>query len=382
MKRLIFLGVSLFLCNICFARDLNVMMDDALGKIPDAASKIKPEVKIISIVPFEYSKDIDVKNIETKVAIGLAKTGKFKIRDEKSLKAIIDEQKLQLSGLTQQSEMKKVGELLGADALLFGKAYISNEKLIISLELKDVATGAYIWADEFTGEDLNRIYFGPGLRTGFFNASIPTLITTPGGDQTFITQDDYNNGFFFAFMFSYIQKMQQMKAVSFSLDGIFYRGFVQFDAYDKTFTLGGKTYRYRANANYTDLKLNLCALVRVHPGYIFGWNNDLLVFYGGPGLDANYFLASGKYQLNEVSAVFDTGELSYDKTLGSALAFGGITFRVGIELNLTCNFAVFIEAYYIPDVTYKFNDVSQYINPQLTVKSGQSYGMGVRYIIF
>lgn len=384
MKNILCVVVTLLVLfmGFSYARDLNVMVDDALSKVANSASKIE-NTKVITIFPFEYSSEVTIKNVEDKIALKLAKTGKFKVLDRKSLEAIIQEQKLSLTGITEETAISKVGKLLNSDSLLFGKVSISDERIIINVSLKDIATGAIVWADEFVGEDLNRIYFGPGIRSGFFNASMPITISDGNGNLEIVRPNDITNGFFFAFMFSYIQRMQEVKAISLSLDGIFYRGYIQPDLLDTKKKIGADEYRLTMNGNFTDLKMNLCALVRIHPGYIFDWGSDFLIFYAGPGLDANYILASSTYRLNQVTGgTFDTGELNYSKGFGQALAFGGVTFRAGIEMKFTNNFSIFMEAYYIPEFTYKFQDIHTQIQQNLTVSSGSFYGFGARYLLF
>jgi len=385
--RKVFLTVLMFALSVSSAGafDQNIAIDDALSKVLTSAAKIK-NAKVISIVPFEYGPGLTVKSVEDKIVLKLAKTGNFKVMDKRSLEALLTEQKLSLTGLTEQTNISKIGQLLNADSLLFGRVTLSNETLIISVNMKDVATGAVVWADEFTGEDLNKVTFGPGIRSGFFNGSVKYLlndtlsspITLPGGFA--------ENQFFFAFTFSFEQRLQSIKAVSFSLDGIFYRGFFQPDPViaPKT-TIGGNDYTFSATANYTDLKLQLCALVRLHLGYMFDWNSDVLVIYFGPGLDANYMLADAKYRLTQTSGAgaYDSGDINYKKDIGQVLAFGGMTFRVGVELKLSANLSVFMEAFYIPEFTVSMPDVSTRILPKVTIGQGNStYGLGIRYVIF
>jgi hypothetical protein len=278
--------------------------------------------------------------------------------------------------------MAKIGQLLNADALLFGRVVISGDSIIINVNLKDVATGAVLWADEFVGEDLNRINFGPGIRSGFFNGSVKYLLNDGAAGFSTVAGGSAENQFFFAFTFSFEQRLQAMKAVSFSLDGIFYRGFMQPDPVAETTTIGANTYIFKSDCNYTNLKLQLCALVRIHPGYIFDWNNDVLVLYFGPGLDANYMLADATYSLTKTGNAVE--EIAYKKEIGQILAFGGMTFRAGVELKLSANFSVFMEAFYIPEITANMIGVQgNKILPKVTIGQGNStYGLGIKYNIF
>jgi len=376
---ILFLAAGFYLS----AMDQNVAIDDALSKVYSSALKIK-NAKVISVVPFEYGPGITFKSVEEKIVLKLAKTGNFKVMDKQSLQAIINEQKLTLTGLTEQTNMSKIGQLLNADALLFGRVTLSGETIIINVNMKDVATGAVVWADEFTGEDLNKINFGPGVRSGFFNGSVRYLLNDGATNFKTVDGGSAENQFFFAFTFTFEQKLQAMKAISFSLDGIFYRGFMQPDPVAVSTTIGANTYDFKSTSNYTNLKLQLCALVRLHPGYMFDWGNDVLVIYFGPGLDANYMLADATYNLKQTSGgTYDSGDINYKREIGQILAFGGMTFRVGVELKLSTNFSVFMEAFYIPEITASMTGADTKILPKVTIGQGNStYGIGAKYLIF
>ncbi len=374
-----------------FAADQNSMQKDALSRLYGSVSRITvADIKTVMISQFEYSKEITLKTAEEAIASVLAKTGKYKVIDKKSLKDLLDQQKFSLSGLTEETEARKIGKLLSADAVLFGNVSISGEVMVITLSLRDVATGALLWSDRFEGEDLTRIYFGPGLRSGFFSASMPIAIMLPGTLTQVVVQPlDINNGFFFAFSFSYVQRMPDVKAVSFGLDGVFYRGYAQFDDLTKTgIADGASAYTFTAKGSYTDLKLNLCALVRIHLGPLLDMGSDFLVLYAGPGLDGNYMLADATYNLKQTAGgTYASGDVVYTKQIGQALAFGGVTFRIGLEMRFTPAFSVLVEAYSIPSFTYNFNDVSvpggAGIDPKLTIGAGNNYyGIGMRYLIF
>ena len=168
-----------------FSADQNSMQKDALTRLYGSVSRITvADIKTVMITPFEYSRDITLKTAEDAVAATLAKTGKYKVIDKKSLKELVDQQKLSISGLTEETEARKIGKLLSADAVLFGSVSISGEVMVITLSLRDVATGALLWSERFEGEDLSRIYFGPGIRSGFFSASLPITLTLPGTGGT------------------------------------------------------------------------------------------------------------------------------------------------------------------------------------------------------
>ncbi len=390
-KIMMMLFLSAVLAIPAFSADQNSMQKDALTRLYGSVSRITvADIKTVMITPFEYSKDITLKTAEDAVAATLAKTGKYKVIDKKSLKELVEQQKYSISGLTDETEARKIGKLLSADAVLFGSVSISGEVMVITLSLRDVATGALLWSDRFEGEDLTRIYFGPGLRSGFFSASMPITLTLPVTLTQVVAQPlDINNGFFFAFSFSYVQRMPDVKAVSFGLDGIFYRGFAQFDDLTKTgIADGASSYTFTAKGSYTDLKLNLCALVRIHLGPLLDMGSDFLILYAGPGLDGNYMLADATYNLKQTAGgVYASGDVGYTKQIGQALAFGGVTFRIGLEMRFTPAFSVFVEAYSIPSFTYNFNDVNvpggAGIDPKLTIGAGNNfYGLGMRYLIF
>ena len=386
MKKILLIATVLGLLVSCAeAFDQNVAIEDALARVANSAAKVK-NAKVISIVPFEYGPGFTVKNVEDKIVLKLAKTGSFKVMDKRSLEALISEKKFSLTGLTDQATLKDIGALLNADTLLFGKVVLSGESVVITINMKDVVSGAVVWADEFVGVDLNKVTFGPGIRSGFFNGSVRYVLNDNATNFSSVNGGSADNQFFFAFTGSFEQSLQSMKAISFSLDGIFYRGFFQPDPVDSLTTIGADIYEFKSTCNYTNLKLQLCALVRLHLGYMFDWNNDIVVVYFGPGLDANYMLADATYRLTQTTGgTFDSGDITYKKQIGEVLAFGGMTFRVGVELKLSTNFSVFMEAFYIPEITVNMInvDAQSRILPKVTISQGNStYGLGIKYVIF
>lgn len=73
----------------------------------------------------------------------------FKVIERKNLAKILDEYKLQLAGITEQSKEKQMGGLLNADALIVGSVSEMGDQFNVSIRMVDVATGETIAVKEF-----------------------------------------------------------------------------------------------------------------------------------------------------------------------------------------------------------------------------------------
>ena len=69
----------------------------------------------------------------------------YKILDRSNLTALIDEQKLSLSGLTDESTVLSLGKLKGAEGVLFCQESCLSEQQILTVKLLDCTSGEQKW---------------------------------------------------------------------------------------------------------------------------------------------------------------------------------------------------------------------------------------------
>lgn len=378
MKKNIFLIALIFIMSFYMntnARDLNKMIDEGLSRLGDSVKNIS-DIKVIAVNVFEYSKDVEVRNVEEKVVKQIARLGKFKVVDRRALDILLKEQSLSLSGVTEPVEMKKVGKMINVDAFLFGKVYLTGYNIVINLEIREVSTGAIIWSEEFIGEDPDYTSLGLGIRLGTYNSSAQTYVAGSGLKE-YANIQSRENAMYVAFLFHFVQRMAFSKGLSFGVDGIFSRGDWQIDRFDDPVL--NKTYNLYQTSTYTDYNFTLIPLVRFHPAYLLGWKNDVIVLYAGAGLSADFVELKGTFRLKKNDLTSDTGEINYRSV---NLNPGNFAYKFGVEVRFTDNFSMFFEFYQLPNMTMKFEDVNVNIAPQVTVQSKLYYGLGGKYYFF
>ena len=94
---------------------------------------------LVAVIDFENktgdeSNDILVKSIYGNTITALTDTGRFRIIERMHLESVLKELNLQMTGITDPANSKKLGKMLGADAILLGELasvkYSSNKQSI------------------------------------------------------------------------------------------------------------------------------------------------------------------------------------------------------------------------------------------------------------
>lgn len=88
--------------------------------------------------------------------VEMFRTEQFKVIERSQLQKVIDEQNLQLSGMTD-SDYAKVGALVGADFILVGSVSVLGSKYIINARVVQVSTGNVVKAENGSVFDVEEI---------------------------------------------------------------------------------------------------------------------------------------------------------------------------------------------------------------------------------
>ncbi|NPV00712.1 MAG: hypothetical protein HPY53_04945 [Brevinematales bacterium] len=112
---------------------------------------------VIAVLDFEPKKvDADIADIiSEKMSIEMVKSGQYQVVERTKMKSIIEEQKLQLAGLTGGDFAEKLGKILAADKLMIGSVSKMGNTFSISAKIVDAQTGLIEKADsiEVPSED-------------------------------------------------------------------------------------------------------------------------------------------------------------------------------------------------------------------------------------
>ena len=119
------------------------------------AFKPSPDVKKIGILPIEGDKDDLVYEY---LLVEILKSKKTKVIERKHLELVLEEQKLHISKIIDSESAVMIGNLSGAQGILFGKTRMAvndsgDAHCRIMLQLVKVEDGAVIWAENFYAEE-------------------------------------------------------------------------------------------------------------------------------------------------------------------------------------------------------------------------------------
>lgn len=81
------------------------------------------------------------------LSTAITKDGNFQVVDRENLALILEEQKLSMSDFIDENKAKKMGELYGVDAFIYGKISKKGDGWMASLKLLNIYNGVIEWAD-------------------------------------------------------------------------------------------------------------------------------------------------------------------------------------------------------------------------------------------
>jgi len=119
MKKIIFVGwIGMFL-NFSL-----LGADDPYDKLANDLANLGKDVKKIAVIPFSYADNTsstkDGSIISERLTMKLINLQKFEIIERSVLNKVLDELKLQNSGVIDASSAKELGKVLGVDAIITG----------------------------------------------------------------------------------------------------------------------------------------------------------------------------------------------------------------------------------------------------------------------
>lgn len=131
-----------------------------------AGAKVR---KAVVIIPDAATSGINLstgKSITSYTVSEFVNSGRFMVVDRKNLDRILEEMKLQLTGLTETETAKKVGRLLNADKFVFvsvsrtgGISMVEHEEqFVCKLDVTDIETGIVETSMTETVNGINNVY--------------------------------------------------------------------------------------------------------------------------------------------------------------------------------------------------------------------------------
>jgi len=103
--------------------------------------------KIRQISFWNINSTLDGQLLTDFLSTAITKDGNFQVVDRENLALILEEQKLSMTDFIDESKAKRMGELYGVDAFIYGKITPKESGYMASLKLLNIYNGVIEWAD-------------------------------------------------------------------------------------------------------------------------------------------------------------------------------------------------------------------------------------------
>ena len=139
--------------------------------------------KIRQISFWNINSAFDSKLVIDFISDSITKDRSFQIIDRENLALILKEQKLNLESVFDQQKAKKMGELYGIDAFIYGNITQKGNGYFASLKLLNIYNGALDWADaiKFKGGAVTETSEVESVEEVVTNNKTSEMITIPSG---------------------------------------------------------------------------------------------------------------------------------------------------------------------------------------------------------
>jgi len=144
----------------------------------DLSQLKKAGIRLVSFWNLETSDDLSPKMLMDYLSVAITKSRRFQVIDRENIKLITEEQMLNQSVFIDQKNAKRLGELYGVDAFIYGRIKRKPDgSYLASLKMMNIFNGIIIWAD------LIRIKPGgnASLKQGGGLSRPPGMIYIPAG---------------------------------------------------------------------------------------------------------------------------------------------------------------------------------------------------------
>jgi hypothetical protein len=339
------------------AANVDEMVSDAVSRIPASLGAVPAELKRVAVYAVEPDREgrVNTSLLLDRIEAVLLDSGRFAVVSRSTLKALMEEQALQLTGAVDEGTMVKTGKLVGVQGFFFGTVESSAGRVVLNLKLISVETGAVVYSKSFVGEppSARRI----GISWGFFSAQarldpVEVFITDSSGQHVTLAQGSQNNIGADSLLSFAVCLKQGFKGVRWGLFGadlaVTYIPSPTNFSYSPGSQVrdhGGVHYVFSPSDNVYDMwNLSLSPRLYLSGKGIFGWQSDWVAPFAG--------FAFGLTVMNTEMTVYRDygGGATHEtkvKTQRSAFTVGPVA---GLEFNLTQSLSFFAQG------TFLFND--------------------------
>ncbi len=137
---------------------LSKLFKEAISNLIDYSTLKIEDSRRLGVLPIHANtkhSELNAEYFQEQVQLSVAQNNQFILIARKDLQAVLEEQKLQLSGLLTEAQTTRIGELLGAELLLAGELYEKDGGYDLFLKLIRVETAEILAVTKIIiGKDL------------------------------------------------------------------------------------------------------------------------------------------------------------------------------------------------------------------------------------
>ena len=141
--------------SICFAGLISNVQEDIIDSL-----LMRNNINILSVIGViplvEISDENTIEQYREKITSSLVQLKDYKysivVRSKTDIEKILNELKFQLTDLVNPQSARKIGEFLGADAIVLGKLLSDG----LMLQIVRVSDGKIVWTDNIGNKDLTK----------------------------------------------------------------------------------------------------------------------------------------------------------------------------------------------------------------------------------
>ncbi len=109
--------------------------------------------RINQISFWSVKSEFDANKVIDYLSVAITNDGNFQVVDRENLQLILEEQKLNMEDFIDEQKAKKMGELYGVDAFIYGRITNRQGKYIASLKMLNIYNGVIEWAKTIQFDD-------------------------------------------------------------------------------------------------------------------------------------------------------------------------------------------------------------------------------------
>jgi formylglycine-generating enzyme required for sulfatase activity len=126
---------------------------DSLGK--DRERLAKARIRLVSFWDFETNNTFSAKSVMDYLSVAITKDSDLRVVDRENIRLITEEQQLNQQVFIDEQNAKRLGELYGVDAFIYGGIRRRPDgTYLASLKMMNIFNGVIEWADLITMQEL------------------------------------------------------------------------------------------------------------------------------------------------------------------------------------------------------------------------------------